>query len=446
MTRLSLRLRLALAGAVAVLVALVLTAIGLSALFATHVERRALAELSGHLDQVLAGLDRVDGVLDLATPPADPRFRRPYGGLYWQIEHSGRPLRSRSLWDFVLALPPDHLEDGQVHRHELSGPDGTALLVLERRVTLPPSLGGGAVRAAVGLDRTALDQARAAFTADMAPYLGLLAVVLIAAGWTQLVVGLRPLRSLGARIAALRAGRTNRMGADWPREVRPLAAELDALLAAREADIARARTRAGDLAHGLKTPLQALMGEADRLRADGNSKAAAGIEEVAQAMRRHIERELARTRTAARARQAEADVGAIATRVGAVLRRTPAGARLRWTLDLPPGLLAAIDGDDLAEALGALAENATRHAHSAVTLAARAEAGSIRLAVLDDGPGIPEARRAALLARGARLDESGPGSGLGLAIAAEIATAAAGTLSLESLNPGLKAELLLPRR
>ena len=446
MRRLSLRLRLALAGAVAVVAALGLTAAGLSALFATHVERRAEAELSAHLDQVLAGLALEEGALALARPPADPRFRRPYGGLYWQVRGEAVLLRSRSLWDQALALPADALADGQVHVHDIPGPAGARLLALEQSVALPARLGGGAARAAVALDRAELEAARTAFTADMAPYLGLLALALIGAGWAQLAVGLRPLRDLGARIAALRAGRAARMGSDWPREVEPLAEELDALLAAREADIARARARAGDLAHGFRTPLQALMGEAGRLRARGETAAADGIEETATAMRAQVERALARARTAMQARHASADPAEVADRVVAVLRRTPEGARLDWRLDMPEGLAAAMAPEDLAEALGALAENAARHARSTVTVSARAEDGALCLAVRDDGPGVPPDRLEALTRRGARLDEGHAGIGLGLAIATEIAEAAGGSLDLGNADPGLSAALRLPRR
>jgi hypothetical protein len=73
-------------------------------------------------------------------------------------------------------------------------------------VTLPARLGGGTVRAAVAMAASELIAARRAFMADLAPYLGLLALALIVAGWAQLSVGLRPLRDLGARIAALRTG------------------------------------------------------------------------------------------------------------------------------------------------------------------------------------------------------------------------------------------------
>lgn len=141
---------------------------------------------------------------------------------------------------------------------------------------LPARLGGGKARAAVAMDRAELVAARTAFVADLAPYLAVLGLALIAAQVAQLVYGLKPLKHIRERVVALRAGSAARMGEAWPHEMRPLAAEIDALLAAREADIARARTRAGDLAHGLKTPLQALFGETERIRRGGDERARRG--------------------------------------------------------------------------------------------------------------------------------------------------------------------------
>jgi signal transduction histidine kinase len=438
----SLRLRLALAGAVAILLALGLAALGLSQLFGAHVERRAVAELGVQLDQVIAGLERGPDGLDLARPPADPRFARPYGGLYWQIAEAGDIRRSRSLWDSALDLPADTLGDGALHVHRLPGPDGAELLVLERSITLPARLGGGAVRAAVAMEPSGLIAARRAFMADLAPYLGLLALVLTAAGWAQLSVGLRPLRDLGARIAALRMGEAERMGENWPQELRPVAAEIDDLLSARHAETQRARARAADLAHGLKTPLQALMGEAERLRRDGATARAEGIEDTARAMRRTVDRELARARTAARAADASADPALVADRLIAVLRRTPDGAELEWRQEIPPGLSVALHEADLAEAMGALLENAARHARGVVVLSALREGGRLVLSIADDGPGIPEPGRAALMQRHARADETG--SGLGLSIASDIAGAAGGALTLDGAAGGLTARLALP--
>ena len=438
----SLRLRLALAGALAILLALGLAALGLAQLFGAHVERRATAEMSVQLDQVIAGLDRGPEGLDLARPPADPRFSVPYSGFYWQIEEAGRLERSRSLWDATLDLPADTLQDGAVHVHRLTGPDEEDLLVLERSITLPARLQGGTVRAAVAMDASELVAARRAFMADLAPYIALLALALSAAGWVQLSVGLRPLRNLGARVSELREGRAERMGGDWPVELRPVATEIDDLLAARDAETERARTRAADLAHGLKTPLQALMGEADRLRGIGAAEQADGIEETARAMRRTVDRELARARTAARAVDAQADPAHIANGLIAVLRRTPQGTLLHWQQTIPEGLAVALDEVDLAEAMGALAENAARHARSKVVMSTQVQHDRLQLTVADDGPGIAQEDRDRLMRRHARADESG--TGLGLAIASDIAEAAGGRLTLGDAAPGLAASLSLP--
>lgn len=444
MRGMSLRLRLALIGASAVVLALGAAGFALALLFGEHVERRAAAEMQVQLDQMLAGLATGPDGLEIAAPPADPRFSRPYGGLYWQIDADGRTLRSRSLWDRALELPAERAAGGTAQLHDLEGPDGAQLLALEQAVRLPARLGGGEARAAVAMDRTELAAARSAFVADLAPYLAALALALVAAQMAQLAYGLRPLKRIRERVAALRAGRAARMGQAWPAEMRPLAGEIDALLLAREADIERARTRAGDLAHGLKTPLQALLGEAERLRQGGETRAAAAIEEIADTMRAHVERELVRARVAMSAGSASADVAKTLARIHAVLGRTPDGRRLGWRIAVAQGLAAAIDPADLAEALGALAENAARHARSEVSIAAREEGGRVYVTIADDGPGVPQDRLAEIGRRGRRLDESLPGDGLGIAIATEIAAAAGGRLDLRNGAEGLEAVLDLP--
>ncbi|MEQ8940296.1 MAG: HAMP domain-containing sensor histidine kinase, partial [Roseitalea porphyridii] len=256
-------------------------------------------------------------------------------------------------------------------------------------------------------------------------------------------VGLRPMRRVGARVAAIRSGRADRIGEDWPAEVRPLAAELDGLLAAREADIVRARARAGDLAHGLKTPLQALMGEAGRLSQAGDAAHARSIEAIARAMQRHVDRELARTRVAAEAAASRCDAAEVGRRVVEVARRTATGEGLSWHVDAGPQVpMAAIDAADLAEALGALVENAARHARDRVDLVVAHADGAVSVAVRDDGPGIAPDLLKKVTARGMRLDETG--TGLGLAIAADIAEAAGGRLTLANRPQGLEARLVLP--
>jgi signal transduction histidine kinase len=434
------------AGVGSVLVALCLSASGLLVLFERHVERRVAAELEIHLDQLIAGLERdAGGELVLARPPADPRFDQPLSGLHWQIvvQSNDTILRSRSLWDHVLSLPAQPMIDGAVHKHRLTGPSGSTLLALERDLALPAWLGGSDVRAVVALDTGDIRAATQAFAGDLVPFLAVIGALLVAAAWTQVRVGLRPLATIRDRLAAIRSGASRRLGAAFPDEVRPLATEIDALLSARELQIEKAKARAADLAHGLKTPLQVLAGDIARLEAKGETKLAMNLAEVATAMRRNVERELARPRIADGFTNGRADVGDVVRQVVAVVRRTPDGARLDWAVTLPPHLQAQIDPDDLAEALGNLVENAARHARQRIRITGHDGAGTAVIAISDDGPGIPADQLEAALKRGGRLDPSAVGTGLGLAIVSDIAAAWNARLHLKNTSPGLLAELRL---
>jgi len=444
----SLRLRLLAAGAASVLVALTIAGFGLLLLFERHVERRMTAELGSHLNQLVSGLARAEGgPLEVGTPPAEPWFSQPLSGLYWQITEEGTNamLRSRSLWDATLTLPTDVPSAGEVHQHIILGPGGASLLAVERRITLSARLGGGTIRAAVALDRAEVHAAGLAFAADLVPSLALLAAVLIAAAGVQVGVGLRPLDAVRRRLAQVRSGAADRLGGAFPDEVRPLASEVDHLLDAQETAIARARARAADLAHGLKTPLTVLTADAEELRARGDARLADEIETVTAGMRRHVERELVRARIGLRARSGSVrPVCPVVEQVVGVLRRTPQGQRLTWEIDATDGLGVRMDAQDLAEIIGNLAENAVAWAAGTVRIKGRREGDAVALRVEDDGPGVPEEQIDTVLARGGRLDETRPGTGLGLAIVGDLVEAYGGSLSLRrSELGGLLAEVRL---
>jgi len=127
-----------------------------------------------------------------------------------------------------------------------------------------------------------------------------------------------------------------------------------------------------------------------------------------------------------------------------VLRRTPNGQRLSWEIDCADELRIRTDAQDLAEIFGNLVENAAAWAKSTVRVHGRADGGVVTLQVEDDGPGVPEERVDAVLARGGRLDETRPGSGLGLAIVGDLVEAYGGSLALRrSSLGGLLAEVRL---
>ncbi|CAO3453922.1 Sensor histidine kinase AZL_a02790 [Azospirillum argentinense] len=438
----SLRFRLLAGAAVWIALALALAGLVLSGLFRDHVARRFEAELTNQLDQLAALVELgADGAPLLRQPLSDPRFRRPLSGLYWQVGPGDAPaLRSRSLWDEALALPPDEVADGDIHRHSVAGPAGRQLSVLERAVTLPN--GTAPLRMAVAQDEAELRAVVADFNRVLWLSLGALALALIAAAMVQVSVGLRPLVRLRAELAAVRAGRRKRFGGDSPREVQPLLDDLNALLDHSEEVVVRARLQAGNLAHALKTNLAVLANEAE---------GEAAARRVAE-MRRHIDHHMARARAAAArglpgVATPVADSAAALARVMETLQDGgQGGGRVTVAVRVPREHVFAGEREDLDEMLGNLLDNAMKWAGSRVEVASRLEAGGMLAVVVDDdGPGLPADRRDAVLAPGVRLDESTPGSGLGLAVVRDVARLYGGDLRLgDSPLGGLRVELVLP--
>jgi signal transduction histidine kinase len=449
MTRHSLRLRLVLAQIASIGLALLIAGFGLSTLFERHLERRVDEELATFARQLIGQLTfTAAGEVTLSGELADPRFRQPLSGLYWQIEIApdGEMLRSRSLWDQVLDLAPDPLEPGVSHRHTLEGPGGASLIAHERLLLVDTVRGERRVRIATAVDRATLDNALQEYRGQLALSLLALALVLAAAAWAQIRFGLRPVEDVRLAVAAVREERTRRLAGRFPVEIQPLADEVDALLDSREAMLEAARARAADLAHGLKTPLTVLKAEAGRLRQAGDAPAAGTLEGLARDMQRHIDRELARARLAGAAGPSRATaVAPLIDRLVATLSHTPRGERLAWTSALPAALEVAVDPDDLAELLGNLLDNAGKWAGETVEITARATADRVCIEIADDGPGVAEADRARLGARFVRLDATRPGHGIGLAIARDIAQAYGGKIAFDAAaSGGLKVSLDLP--
>ena len=86
----SLRLRLLLGTLLWIALTIVVAGWALGGLFRQHVALQFHGELNTHLDQLAAHLvlDQ-GGQLSLAAAQSDPRFSRPYSGLYWQIDRLG---------------------------------------------------------------------------------------------------------------------------------------------------------------------------------------------------------------------------------------------------------------------------------------------------------------------------------------------------------------------
>ncbi|GGK39176.1 ATP-binding protein [Salinarimonas ramus] len=404
-------------------------------------DRRLLVHVTTLGSQVATGRE--------ALVAGDPLFELPFSGFYWQVGEPGASLRdldtSRSLVGAALPwLEGTGGELGAVRTGYVVGPDAQTLRAVERTL----AAGEGTrftILVAAPADEISSDVRR--FALALAATFAALGLLLGLSTLLQIRFGLRPLARLRAAVVAIRRGETETVSGDYPHDIAPLAGEINLLIGSNRDILERARTQVGNLAHALKTPLSVLVNEA---RAAGGPLAPT-VEAEAETMRRQIAYYLDRARAAAQVGTlgTVTPVAPVAASLMRAFAKIHAGKRLDLALEAPEEARFRGEKQDLEEMLGNLLDNAAKWATSRVVLRAQASGDPDRprllLVVEDDGPGVPADRRAEMIERGKRLDESVPGSGLGLSIVADLAALYRGSLTLgQSQWGGLSATLDLP--
>jgi signal transduction histidine kinase len=421
----------------------------LDRVLSTAITRNFDAQLDYVLSALISSAEiGPDGEVFLNRAPADQRFLEPYSGLYYQIsgdqtvpvdQRSLQDLPSRSLWDRKLAVGSKH-NDNEVHIYDSSEFAPEMLRVLERDVQLP----GSPVRwrFQVAQSREGLDEQITVLRRTMVRSLGVLGLGLIILASLQALYGLWPLRRVRRSLAAIRSGEQSRVDDRLPQEIAPLAQELNDLLAHTEVQAEEARRHAGNLAHALKTPLTVITNAAT---AHSPDLAPTVIREAAT-MRRQVDHHLARARAIGRraTAQSRAEVWPSLEAVERAVDRLYEHV----TIDLAGAKDAAVrvERQDLDEMLGNLIENAAKYGGGRVFVTVKETAECVEIEIEDDGKGIPEAERASIFERGARLDTGKPGTGLGLAIVRDVAEIYGGSVHLEESEDlgGLLVRLKLP--
>lgn len=445
----SLKGRLISAATVWIALGLVVAGVALSAVFKQHVTTQFYEELYVHLDELqrLAAFP-ADGKPHLQRDLSDPRYEVPLSGYYWEIERGRDVLaKSISLQGQTLPTPPDPLIESGVHTHKIEGPTGP-LLIAERVAARMPD--GQPVRFIIGTDQRHLDAVLARFNATLAWSLSIFGLSMVAAAAMLIAFAMKPFQTLRSALSKVRAGDARQVQGAFPSEVEPLVGDLNKLLFSTSELIQRARTQAGNLAHGLKTPLAILTDEAYRLADHGAPESSSTILSECKKMLTQIDYQVTRARAVAMRSSPGivADVRTAALEVTSAFGRLYRDTALSVTAAIPEGLKVACDPQDLNEMLANLVDNACKHATSKVLIRHSGKAAEkfIEIQIDDDGPGLPVEARRVVFNIGERWDTQTPGSGLGLAIVKDLAELYGGSVSLgTSDDGGLSVILKLPR-
>ena len=408
-------------------------------LFEAGLQRYLEAGLRNDSENLLVALVRGPNGVQMDEQRLSPAYQRPFSGHYFRIDFADVHWRSRSLWDQELPRLPVAGLKGNLQL----GPEGQQLLVLRSDY----KRFGQSISISVAQDYTPVRESfRLMRQVGLVMGLAALLLVLILQRVT-VRRALRPLETARNQIAQLQQGQRSQLDTQVPLELEPLVAQINHLLAHTEDSLKRSRNALGNLGHALKTPMAVLLSAASSDALKDHPQLSQLLREQLEQVQQRLNRELNRARLAGDALpgalfDCEQELpGLLAT------LRMIHGEHLDLSYQVAPGLQLPWDREDLLELLGNLLDNACKWADAEVRLSVSETPQGYRLAVEDDGPGIPEAQRDQVFSRGARLDEQRVGHGLGLGIVRDIVEVWGGVLQLqESELGGLKVLIQLPRR
>lgn len=369
--------------------------------------------------------------------------------LLWVLDGAGRPLiEINPVQMAVPMLPPGN----GVHLQDSAGAEPARLAwqhVMHEGQTL--TLVAGKLLA----ERT---QMLAAYRLKLWLALGIGALLAFGLGWMVSQRGLRPVRTLAARAAAIDVQHLHLrvQGVEQVQELQQLGEALNQMLARLEDGFGRLSRFSEDLAHEMRTPLNNLMGQTElalrknRSAEDYQALLASNLEEY-ERLARMIDNML----FLARAEQPEAAVQREAIDLHALVAQLcdyfegMAEERGITLVNRANGTLHA-DPQLLRRALANLIANALRYgaADSPVQIDCSAQGEILEISVRNQGAPIAPEHLPRLFDRFYRCDPSraqpGDSGGLGLAIVRSILQMHGGTVRAESAASETRFVLVFP--
>jgi signal transduction histidine kinase len=440
----SLRLRFISATAVWIVICLLLTGALVSKLVRDYVIDGFHEEMEIHIEE-LAALTSTDdnGQPYMLRRLSDPRFIPKGSGFYWQVNRYGfNTVRSPSLGDgnLLSSLATSSTPAWRI----VKGTNGD---MLEYAMLRFPQKGKPPLRLLIATDKRMMDEVLAQIDWPIIYSLSGFAIVMVALGALQINYSLNPIKRMERAISDIRLGKEANMLGQYPSEIAPLVTDLNQLLDANTEMVQSARVQAGNLAHGLRTPLAVMLDEAQQVAINGDEKSAKVFLDGCQQMQRYIDYYTTRARMAALAKLPgqRASIEQTITPVITAMRRLYRDKSLSICIGKFPDQQVQVEQVDLEEMTSNLIDNACKWARSRVMISWEKNGDHTNILIDDDGVGIEPHQYEKVFGVGERLDRSEIGTGLGLSIVRDLALHYRGSIMLaDSPLGGLRAMLMVP--
>ena len=389
------------------------------------------ARMESYVYLVLAAAELDDaGALHFSDNLGDPRLSQPGSGIYIHVHGATDHWSSPS--SLGIRLP--ELSTVPAAQSRFTEP-GTKLGFFTYQYGVSWQKSDGAVvpfTVSVLVDPGEIDRLTSAFRLGLWHALGAAGAILMLAQFMLIYLGFRPLQKVAGDIVRVESGLALRLEGHYPREIEPLARNVNKLLETEKANQQRYRNALDSLAHSLKTPLAILRASLDTAGPSAQNSMRKAVDEMNQLVATRLQRAaLSARRTMSLPVAVEPQV----QRILASLQKVYAHKMISVEVDIPAGLQFFGEQRDLLELMGNVLDNAFKYGRSKVRVSAAAldtsaSRGGLWLRAEDDGAGIDPAQWPVLLKRGVRGDEHEEGYGLGLAIVLELVTAYGGKIEI----------------
>lgn len=409
------------------------SAFSLNNAFQISADKAQYQRLQNYVYSILSAAEFSNsGLVTMPEKLAEPKFSIPQSGLYAQIS-SGQNIiwQSASALGRLLALPEQAEGSSNEYISELEINNEGKFINLAYAIVWENDFGqqfSYTINVAEAL--SIIEQEKVGFQRNLWYWLGGTGLMLLIAQAFVLRWSLRPLHDVSNDLNAIKSGDKKRLSKDYPSDLSQLTQNINILLDHEQSRRQRYKNSLANLAHSLKTPLAVLRGEFDSNTSISELRATAHgqLNRISDLVDYQLQRASTEGQSSL---QAPVSLEGVISKILQSLNKVYLAKNIRPKLEITPDIFVHADEGDMYELFGNLLDNAYKYCSNQVHILVRWQAQYLEIIIDDNGRGIAQQQRDAIIKRGKRIDTQMEGQGLGLAIANDIVNAYQGKLSLE---------------